>query len=291
MRVHFLNVGQGDCSIIEFLGNERTMMVDINSAGTMDGITFEENHKATLFEAAGYNIPLTDPLKYMESHGIKQIFRFVVTHPHMDHISGISKIKDMCVNAWIYQNEFSEPEGLSGDAKDDWELYEKWRDSKASSNPKILSLSAGASNSYYKEDGISILSPTDELVEIAHKKNNRNIMSTVLLIKHGKTKIVLAGDAEKETWKYIMENHADKIENISILKAAHHGRDSGYYQEAVELMSPEYVVVSVGKKPEQDASNKYRNYSDYVLSTRWCGNMIFKCFKDGSINLDKEYNR
>ena len=292
MRVHFLNVGHGDCSIIEF-DSKRIMMIDINNAESIEKKTYAEICEEAVFESAGYNIPLTNPLKYMEMNGIKKIFRFVVTHPHMDHISGISQIGGMCTNVWIYKNDFDEPEGLSGQAASDWKLYETWRDGgrRSSLDPTILSLPSGASDSYYQEDGISILSPTDELVEIAQRRNNRNIMSTVLLITYGKTKIVLAGDAENETWEYIMEKHANKIKDISVLKAAHHGRSSGYHQEAVKWMKPEYTVVSVGKKPEQDASNRYRNYSEHVLSTRWCGNMVFVCYKNGTVDLRKEYDR
>lgn len=88
MKVHFLNVGHGDCSIIEFKKG-RTMMVDINNAESIEAMSHEEIHKEALFESAGYNIQLTNPLEYMKSRGIKQIFRFVVTHPHMDHISGM----------------------------------------------------------------------------------------------------------------------------------------------------------------------------------------------------------
>lgn len=100
-------------------------------------------------------------------------------------------------------------------------------------------------------------------------------MSTVLLVEYNDKKIVLSGDAETETWDYIYNNYKDDLRDIYILKAAHHGRDSGYHQEIVKVMNPEYVIVSVGKKPSTDASNKYRNYSDNVFSTRWKGNIVF----------------
>lgn len=114
----------------------------------------------------------------------------------------------------------------------------------------------------------------------------------VLLITYKGFKFVLAGDAEKECWDYIIENYSDKISNVNILKAAHHGRDSGFHEEAVKLMNPEYTIVSVGKKPETDAHNKYKKYTrEKVLSTRYRGNIIVTIDDDGKGNIDWEYHK
>ena len=116
-------------------------------------------------------------------------------------------------------------------------------------------------------------------------------MSYVLLIVYGKHKIVLGGDAEEDTWKFITEKYPKLIENVRILKASHHGRDSGYYQPAVKLMSPEFTIVSVGKKPSTDATNKYKQYSPNVFSTRWKGNILFELNADGTGTYTPQYDR
>ena len=69
-----------------------------------------------------------------------------------------------------------------------------------------------------------------------------------------------------------------------VLKASHHGRDTGYHQEAVKAMSPTYTIVSVGKEPATDASNKYANYSGAVWSTRWYGNLTLSIANDGQMS-------
>ena len=88
-----------------------------------------------------------------------------------------------------------------------------------------------------------------------------------------------------------MKNYSDKIKNITILDASHHGRDSGFHAEAVSHMNLEFVLVSVGKKPKTDASNKYRRYSDNVWSTRWKGNIRFEINPDGSGHYFTQYDR
>lgn len=170
-------------------------------------------------------------------------------------------------------------------------MYKKFRDTDEQEieGVTIVRPEEGAQAQYYKEDGIQILAPNDQLKR--YGESNPNKMSYVLLIKHKGRKILLPGDAEKETWKYLVENYESELKNIDILKAAHHGRDSGYYQPAVKLMSPTWTVVSVGKKPETDASNKYRQYSKYVWSTRWKGNIVFEIDDNGKITYETQYNR
>lgn len=317
MKIHFLNVGNGDCCIIEF-DTGRKAMIDINRGSEFDDETVSEiitesgslnaydklllSYKfksksigvKSVLEKCSYNIQLTDPVQYMSNNSIYSIFRFVSTHPHMDHLTGLSYVKSNLSNIWICDNNFDQDINSLTDAqKIDWDLYVKFRNNieEHVDNIKVLDIREGSVGKFYEEDGISILAPTDDLIKKAEDKNNRNIMSTVLLIKYGKCKIILGGDAESDTWDYIKENFSDEISNVSILKASHHGRDSGYHQEAVKLMNPEYTIVSVGKKPETDASNKYRQYSDYVYSTRWKGNIVFNCYIDGTVEPTCEYDR
>ena len=71
-----------------------------------------------------------------------------------------------------------------------------------------------------------------------------------------------------------------------ILKAAHHGRDSGFYQPAVEAMSPEIVICSVGEKPDTDATDDYDRIAGKVLSTRYNGTITAQIWADGEVWVD-----
>ncbi len=70
MAVHFLDVGQGDCSLI-VLPNGRTVLID---ASTKD---------------EGENI-----LEYLSYQKITHLDYFILTHPHADHIGGAKDIVD-----------------------------------------------------------------------------------------------------------------------------------------------------------------------------------------------------
>lgn len=316
LKIHFLNVGRGDCCIIEF--PERLAVIDINRTSEMDKESqnevleqlFSPNEFAqqkilleysiktatAIFEKAGYTIKLTDPISYLTNLDKTSIFRFISTHPHMDHLTGLAKLIDnfSLSNIWIIKNDISpDIDKLSEEQKDDWETYKKYRDCEENKKDGITIVRPveGDSRDFWQQDGIKILAPNDDFVSDANKNSKPNDMSYVLLINYGQCKIVLGGDAEEKIWKYLVENYKDEISGVSILKASHHGRDTGYYQPAVKLMSPEYTIVSVGKKPDNDASNKYRKYSDYVFSTRWKGNIVFECKENGTITCTTEYDR
>lgn len=309
-KIHFLNVGHGDSILVEF--PERVMLVDICNGKSIDDTTKNELLEAygiscldlilsnkspeqALFEK-GYNVPLTNPIEYIKDKGIDSIFRFVISHPHMDHMTGLYDLFDLeriqILNFWHSGGEFEKPdfENQTKYKEEDWNTYIKLKNS--TSEPKNIVNYAGAKGDYWTQDGIRVLCPTAELVQKAVDENKPNDSSYVLLITHEGYKILLAGDAEKNTWDYIVENYPDEIADIYILKAAHHGRDTGFHEEAVKIMNPTYTVVSVGKKPDNDAHNKYKKYTkEKVLSTRYRGNIIFQVDDNGKGTISWEYNK
>lgn len=313
IRIHFINVGHGDCIIVEFLDYARVAVIDINMTEEMDETSQREllleafGHipevyklhyemgmisAGVVLEKAGYDIKLQNPINYMNENDIGPVFRFISTHPHMDHLTGLKELKEKkgITVLWISNNTHTQDESkLSESQKEDWDFYKKYRDTKSHNLDGVYRIKPkdGDVDKYWDEDKITILAPDTELL----KSSNPNLLSYALLIEYGGKKVVLGGDGEKETWDYIMDKYRDLIKDISILKASHHGRDSGYHQNAVKHMNPTYTIVSVGKKPSTDASNKYRQYSDNVWSTRWKGNIIFEIDSNGEIRHETQYDR
>lgn len=313
IKVHFLNVGHGDCTIVEFPSG-RKMMIDINNSKALDDKSEKElvsyygidPIKYSLSKAfginllaseKGYNIELTDPIDYYKLNwGNENLFRFVCTHPDMDHLSGIHRLhkqEDIAIyNFWDSEHTFTKSdEDLTESKYDkkDWETYEKIR--KGGCGPKILHLERHANAQFFNEDGIYILASTTELKKLAHEKEEANHLSYVLMLIHGKSKVILGGDATPEVWEDILNNFSYEDLKSSVLKAAHHGRESGYHEGAVRAINPEYTIVSVGKKPSTDASDLYKKHSKNVWSTRWKGNIILDCYEDGSIVPWTQYDR
>jgi len=314
LKVHILNVGHGDCIIVEFPSGNLTM-VDINRASYMDieslaEVMYELNAAAvtnveaallkegmitldSVLEKRGYDIKLTDPLKYMADVFPRlTLFRFISTHPHMDHITGLRALKDKLgfLNAWVLKTGFDADLSEATESQEqDWGLYKNLREDNVQYVTVVRPLE-GSQNNFWQQDGIHILSPNSKLLSEAVKHNDT---SYVLLIQYGLTKVILGGDAEQKTWNYIYDTwkKTDVLKGVTLLKASHHGRDTGYYEDAVKMMRPKATVLSVGKKPENDAHQKYKKYSTDVFSTRWRGTMKFYLDDQGGGSYDAEYDR
>ena len=308
LKVHFLNVGRGDCTIIEFPSG-RVGIVDIDNLRILDPTTkaemLQEYHEsvpylsgrilgkseselneAFLRKAAAQ---LTDPLEYYNNFigADKDVFRFLVTHPDMDHMTGLYRLHKQdhksISNFWhTGEHDFNladaEWEGSPYDERD-WETYKELRRG-GEGKPKSLQKFQGDTGHYWTEDGLELWAPTTELETLAVEKGQSNILSMILRISHAGRSIILGGDATADdTWRTIYPKV--KMGGIAVLKASHHGRKSGYYQPAVKEMSPWLTVTSVGEK-EHDATESYRRYSNYTVSLRKCGDVRITINDDGT---------
>ncbi len=261
-KIHFLNVDEGDCSIIEH-DNGNVTMIDICCGN------IEENKPMTeMFSVdsvnrvqGNYNQKAypTNPVEYLKRHNIRSIFRYIQTHPDMDHMDGLKNLSDSLsiLNFWDTENtkkqDFDE-NGKSGRfLKKDWDCYMNLR--KSGSDPKALFYYDGSINKYYaendkgklKDDYIKILAPTKDLLKVAEEAQNWNDSSYVLLYCVQGRKILFCGDADMNTITHLLENHEDDVSNLDVLIAPHHGRDSGKDFIFLDVMKPKLTLIGNAK--------------------------------------------
>jgi competence protein ComEC len=327
LRVDFLNVGHGDCTIIRHHSGRLTM-VDINTSQDYDADSFselvaEETRKRCnpLTGAFGFDSGLgtsytilgaqmryqeavaeaqreavaeakrevQDPIAFMQTHYPGQkLWRFVLTHPDLDHMRGITHLYDSIGfdNFWDTAHIKPTPEYRSNDDKVDWEFYQRLRLGGLGSNPLFFTRGdacfAFAKDEYGNPggDNIEILSPTADLVKTCNWAGKSNDLSLVLRLWHAGKSVLLPGDAEASAWDAMVSFYGDRLKS-DFLKASHHGRDSGYHLDAVKRIAPVLTFVSVGRKPDTDASSKYRQQCPRVPSTRYHGNIRLEIFDNG----------
>lgn len=254
MTLHFLNVGNGDCTIIE-LPDGSLMMVDICNGG---GRTSEK----------------TDPIRYLDRLGKgTTLFHYVQTHPDMDHMDGLAALARKCniVNFWDTPNEKPRPDFSSSYAKGtlaDWNAYEELRKSKRACyfyrdlSPIRV---RGADRLPYE---LYVLHPTERAVEEANEKKEWNNAAYVLLLREGNFKVLIAGDIDDGVWEELynwasQDNRARSlVSGISVFKVSHHGRRSGYCgANWLNLTKPKEIVISKGSVPSEHSA--YGNYYNY----------------------------
>jgi competence protein ComEC len=316
LKVHFLNVGHGDCIVIHSPSG-RLSIIDINNGCCLDDDSYGEiaadysvgllertmgvanrSMRGRILAERGYDVKLTNPIEFLQqNYPYKPIWRYIQTHPHMDHMRGLSALQNANIDITnFWDTEHSVVPELDDEDKQDWDEYQLLRSGNRGN--RVLRLCRGNTGVFWNEDpegippgdGIEILHPPRGGNTSSDSGDNPNNLSYILKLSYRGIIFIFGGDAEEPVWNEVATEYGSQLK-CTVLKASHHGRESGYCQDAVKLMSPEYTIVSVGKKPESDASNKYRLYSQHVWSTRWLGDIAVTVPEHGSPSIVPQYQR
>ncbi|MYE39765.1 MAG: hypothetical protein F4X27_06015 [Chloroflexi bacterium] len=284
--IHFLNVKEGDCSVIQH-GSGRVSVIDVcNAKPSYTEVSKSEMALATMatravqgnFNQKAYPV---NPVAYLEEHGIGSVFRFILTHPDMDHMDGIKAFFDRFSpeNFWDTNNK-KEMDNSSWSAspynRSDWDFYKLLRDTKPSNNPKRLANLSGQNGQYWNRgedgntggDGLAILAPTQKLVNDANEKDDYNDCSYVLLYRTGDKRIVFGGDSHDDTWEHILSNWEQDVRDIDLLIAPHHGRDSGRSYDFLDVLKPTLTFFGNARSEYLAYDAWYRRNLDIITNNQ-----------------------
>jgi len=307
-RIHFLNVGHGDCVIVHFperfrksdghKKDERIMMIDINQLEDI------------------YNYE--DIIQYYKDNfrngygGYKSIFRFVCSHPHKDHITGINELFTdngiSIINFWDVNNEFKPEKFEDDNHSNDWDKYQELKQS--TTNPKcIVTYRQDPPGKYWDddEDRIAVISPSRDIIQEVHslkqdgsKRKPHEIeideISYSLLLKFNNIKLYLAGDGKEKCLNDIYDNCLTDLKNIDILRAGHHGHECSFHESLTKEMDPNYIIFSNSdtEDSEYGAANLYTQALDDPIILKTCdhGTIVLNIDFDNNFHFeDSNANR
>lgn len=166
LKVHYLDVGQGDSIFIELPNNE-TMLIDAAESYQSENI-----------------------INYLKNLNYQKIDYVIGTHPHTDHIGGLKNIINTFEIGKIYI-----PKVVSTT-----KTYESLLMAIKDKNLKINTAKAGTSIIDTDALKINILAPNNSTY------TELNNYSVVTKITYGTTKFLFMGDAEKLSENEIKEN-------------------------------------------------------------------------------------
>lgn len=277
--IHFLNVLEGDCNIIQH-DSGRISVIDVCNAD--NGIETEEEKTVrdtkewkAMFSSKvpatrkNYNqktIP-DNPIEYLRKLKISRIFRFIITHPDMDHLDGIKDLYSIFdpINTWDTDNnkQIDLNNFCAKYHKEDWKFYENIRAKKYSNTTRLAYYSETTPCQYWDIDYLNVLCPTKKLAKEANESSSDdyNDVSYVILFtppkKGGKHwKIIFGGDSHDTSWKHIIKTYEEEVSNIDILFAPHHGRDSQRDWSFLDILKPTLTLMG-------NASSEYLAYEKY----------------------------
>ena len=209
----------------------------------------------------------------------KGIHRFISTHPDEDHIQGLEYLNERwgIVNFYCVKNEANKE-----DKSDSFKEYCKLRDDA----DKAFYLSKGCTRRWMNmssedEDeiqrgsaGINILWPEldneDFKTALKQAKDGKspNNLSPIIIYRCGIT-FMWMGDMEADFLEKVYDNI--EFEEVDVLFAPHHGRESGKIpKDILNEINPQIIVVG-------EAPSKHLNYySDFnTITQNSAGDIIF----------------
>jgi competence protein ComEC len=233
MEVHFIDVGQGDCTLV--IVGDRAMLID---AG--DGA------KGTLVQ------------NYLSKRGIDRLDYLVLTHPDADHIGG----------APVIITKFQVDRVFVSNYEKDNRTYQKLIEALDNKRYKYSTPLVGEVYGLGEAE-FMILAPNATY-------SNPNDSSVALLLTHGNNTFLFTGDAEERAERDIVSNGYPLAADV--LHAGHHGSRSSSSTDFLEMVMPEYAVISC------EEGNQYGHPHAQTMNTyRSMGIKVFRTDEQGSI--------
>ena len=253
LEVHFLDVGQGDCAVV--LCDGKSMVID-----------------------GGPKTAAQDVYSYIrETLRLSHIDYIVSTHPHVDHVYGLSAVLK-AVPADLVLTPVLEWDSWSFRAMAE---YAEFRGAVLVVPQEGDTLRLGSAV-------VTVLHCWPEAV----REGRTNDSSIVLRIDYGSTSFLFTGDAEDWS-EYMMIDRGAPLK-ANVLKVSHHGSATASTLEFLKAVSPEYAVISVGADNEHGhphgiVLSRLESLRCTVLRTDRLGTVVMR--SDGeSIRIREEKN-
>jgi len=253
LRATFLDVGQGDATLLE-LPDGQTILIDGGAA----------------YERWDMGRMVVGP--YLWDRGIRTIDHVIATHPQLDHVGGLAwVIKNFNIrHFWTNGIQRDEPfyQRLNG-AMSEKNLTEQvaWAglDLVKGSPCQVRSLNPPRS-----ESGISQAAPD--------KKSGAelNNLSVVLSVTCGVHSVLLMADAEVEALERMANDPS--VQAATLVKIPHHGAKSSFSADWFNRLTTQVAVVSAGQR------NRYGHPAPTVLQHYdQQGIEVYRTDQDGAV--------
>lgn len=258
MNFAFIDMGQGDCTIISCPDNS-VYIIDCGSSGGLENDSFQEAKDLVRSWSKGKAVNV------------------VMTHPDKDHYNKfidllLTKPK-VSVNVFYFSKALKDNSPLGN-----YKETAMMRNIYLFGKPILTEVTLNAASNHIKkwlplfdyedpietdipESGYVINSGTTDkgkkwsLTIIAGNVTTAsrvasvksNVVSLCTLVKFDTNKLLLTGDATDETLDFLYDYQKDQIGNVSIFQVPHHGSESSLpTSDFKNWVNPESLLVSVG---------------------------------------------
>ncbi len=236
LRIHYLDVGEGDCTIIE-LPDGKVMLIDGGD---------------------GTNDTKKSVMRYLNKLKVNEIDYLVITHADRDHLGALQEVLTYkkVLNAYL-------PHANASKNVEYAEIYAAILEEKCSMvfSSRKEDLSKKDADAPYT---LAFLYPYSSAA-LGYEEEDSNDTSAVIWLDYMGTSALFLGDVSSKIENKLVTNHrlgltpkAD-LSSTEILKVAHHGSAESTSKELLDYINVETAILSYGKE------NLYQHPSSEVM--------------------------
>ena len=299
LRIHFVDVGQGDCCFIETPGN-KTILID--GGGT---------------EFGDFDVGKNTLLPYILDRGYTSLDYVIISHFDTDHIGGVlTVLQELQVGQVIISKQAEISENYrhfkeivnkkniqvlivgANYSKNEIESSNNNANSKKYENKKII---YSSKEQIEKDLYFDFLWPNNDFLLTENALNNNSL---VCKLHYMDFSMLFTGDIEDVAEKHILHTYSkktgnqnsninvnynysysenscfDSFLNSTVLKVGHHGSKISTTQEFLEAVNPQIALIGVGE------NNKFGHPNDIVIKRlEDNGAKIYRTDKNGEISI------
>jgi len=240
MQVTFLDIGQGDCALVEFPRGTRML---IDGGGFYGDFDVGERVIAPL----------------LWERRILKIDYLVLSHPQPDHYKGLIFIARHFRPREFWHN------GMGSESP----TYEQLLETIREKGITTVRVAEGFSRTIAGVE-VQALNPAERTASGTRKRDRGNTNSLVLMISFGNHRLLFTGDIDKQAETGLVK--ADRALRAQVIKVPHHGSKRSSTDPFIKKVSPCYAVISVGfgnplHLPGKGVIERYERLGSQVLRT------------------------
>lgn len=271
LRVHFLDVGQADSTLIEF-PDGKTMLVDGGDVDADEKI-----------------------LPYLNALKIKKLDYVLLTHTDSDHCGALDVVLREKEVETVILPFLEGDEAVKNSAFSDFSVALENSDAKTETAYRYLSVTS--SNPQYPYT-FTVLYPHSDHNE---DKADSNAISTVCWLDYLGTSVLLCGDTNSEVLETIMRENSFGVfdefgvdlESTEIIKLPHHGAEDGLSSTLLDFFNADTGIASCGKNnyyghPAAETLKLINDANVTLYRTDWVGDIRLSVTADGNRKITTE---
>ena len=204
IEVTYIDVGQGDSSFINIKDGPK-ILIDAGPKSGEDAV-----------------------LNFLNEKDIKKIDYVIATHPHEDHIGGMTEVLKSFEVGTFYMPEVATTS----------KTFDNMLDAVKNNGCNAKYAKQGENIIDLQDVKLTVLAPVSETYE------DLNNYSVILKLTYKNSSFLFTGDAEKLAEYDVLNSNADI--RADILKVAHHGSSTSSGEDFLRKVAPRVGIISCG---------------------------------------------